>query len=206
MRKIFSISAIIALSTVLVSCFSMYGDIEDSVWIDDSEIDGLPAYTECGYNTFGARHFGSSFFYSRDFDRPGSFIWKNDSLTFTLNGYLTDDVYYTKKMTLSVQFPYDNVKSYEELMCMDKTTIDLTDSTNKVFVYVNNVYNRTRIYPKSGTINFKRAQRLFLDDKLEEIILSGTFDIMSEIDGDILALSDGRFDLGIKEDCFLYIK
>ncbi len=217
MRKIFSVSAIIALSALLVACFSTYDEIEDSVWIDDSEISGLPAYTECGYNTFGARYFGSSFFFSRNKDKPGYFIWRNDSLTFTLNGFLEDhdvivdqDEYahsgYYRKMTLSIQFPCDTVKSFEELMCLDQKTIDLTDSVNKVYVYIMDFYNRTRIYPNSGTFDFKRVQRLFLDDKAEAMIVSGTFDVLSDVGGRILTLKDGRFDIGIKEECFLYIK
>lgn len=216
MKKVFSVSAIFALSVLLVACFSTSEEMEDSVWVDDSEISGLPAYSECGYNTFGARYFGSSFFFSRKFDKPGSFIWKDGMLSFTLSGYLEDrdvifdqrDYYggYNRTMTFTAEFPYDTIRSFEELVRLENTTIDLSDTTNKVYVYVMNVYERARIYPTSGTINFKRVQRLFLDDELNEAIVSGTFDVLSEYGGRILTLTDGRFDVGVSDACFLFMK
>ncbi len=44
-----------AFAIVSLSC-TRYTDLNDSIYVNDPYIDGLPAYTEWGYNTFGANY------------------------------------------------------------------------------------------------------------------------------------------------------
>jgi hypothetical protein len=54
----------------------------------------------------------------------------------------------------------------------------------------------------SGQFYFKRAQYLRVDKKPSEVILSGTFELQARINGELVSISDGRFDTGISDSNF----
>jgi hypothetical protein len=53
-----------------------------------------------------------------------------------------------------------------------------------------------------GLLKFTRVQRLFVDELETKCIISGLFDFKTFINGEPIAVSHGRFDLGIGYDNF----
>jgi hypothetical protein len=54
----------------------------------------------------------------------------------------------------------------------------------------------------NGTFQIKRAQHLLVDNKPEEVILSGVFEFQALINGEPVTISTGRFDVGVGEGNF----
>jgi hypothetical protein len=57
--------------------------------------------------------------------------------------------------------------------------------------------SQTVSFAIDGKLHFKRFQLLKVDDKINRIILSGTFEVKFIKNGLPQTLSDGRFDMGI---------
>jgi hypothetical protein len=57
-----------------------------------------------------------------------------------------------------------------------------------------------------GELHFKRAQLLSIDDQLNRVILSGTFDLRFLQSDFPTYISDGRFDVGITKNYFYVTK
>ena len=53
-----------------------------------------------------------------------------------------------------------------------------------------------------GDFHIQRAQRLFVDETLNRTILSGTFRFKTFLDGEPVAVTNGRFDAGVGYENF----
>ncbi len=89
--------------------------------------------------------------------------------------------------------------TFEDLVSLDQLTMDLTSSNSKVEI---TDYPLQTVKVLAGTFRVNRAQRLFVDDKLEEVILSGEFEFQGLIDNVPVSVSNGRFDVGINSGNF----
>ena len=179
-----------------LSC-SKQADFSDSIYIYDSENPDLPAYTEWGYNTFGANYDRGVFIYSTN-EIPLKVTVTDKKLAFIFQGI--DGNYSNNNLTLKFIIPDSNVNVYQDLLVYNDSIIDLASKT--ILVEMTSNGNSEIIDVLEGELYFKRSQKVFVDDIEHEIILSGYFNlkfITNEIPSN---MSEGRFDFGVNNENF----
>ncbi|HOS83636.1 MAG TPA: hypothetical protein PK199_01840 [Bacteroidales bacterium] len=196
----------IIFCVLLWSACSEY-ELQDTIMVYDSEHKFLPEYSEWGYNSFGA-YYDREIFVSNKSITPAKLIFTNDSLTFMLNGIkgkpdteLYYD-YYNSFPTMSIAFQLSGYspESFQDLTILHNTTIDLIDTNNAVYITIDTIRYKAQIL--SGSFSCKRAQLLYVDTKLNEVILSGEFDFKALVRGIPMTISYGRYDVGVNEGNF----
>jgi hypothetical protein len=195
----YSLIVLIPVIFFLAGC-SKENELKKSVMIYDTEFTDLPAYSEWGYNTFGA-YFNREVFISNNTQLPAKVTVTNNEMSFILDGQKGDSYYYSEnEMSLTVKIAGFLPGNYSDLSILNDTTIDLTNPACKVIVTIDKALFTATVL--SGEINFKRAQKLFVDTKPIEVILSGYFDMKVLINDAPVTISEGRFDVGIGPDNF----
>jgi len=180
---------------IMTSCFGK-SELEKSIFIEDPQDPSLPVYSELGYNTFGA-HYDRSIIVSNDYQVPMKVVNHMGVTTFTFTGQR--DSYAS---AFSIQFSINGLgpKSYSDLISMDNVTLDLTSPTCNVVV--NDGGNVQAVQILDGTLIFKKARDLKVDNLLTEIVLSGTFEFHAIINQLPVTMSKGRFDVGVDYENF----
>jgi len=181
--------------TLFVSSCSTDYSLDKSVFIEDVTNPGLPIYSEWGYNTFGA-YIDREKFISENSQLPAKIIVNADTLNLTLKGVMNSGYPVTLKFSIKGFAPAD----YPDLIMLNDTTIDLKNS--KCTVTLNNYGKSNVLKIITGTLQFKRVQNLYVDKELSKAILSGYFSFKTFIQNEPVAISNGRFDLGIGYDNF----
>jgi hypothetical protein len=175
--------------------------MDETVFIPDKKDRNLPAYTEWGYNSFGARY-GQYYFLVTNIVDPCKIIYQDGILHFYLNGSLTGNVtagnYDRENMTLIFSFPFSPVSTYADLVSLNGFKIDLPNES--CTITLNRNYETIDITPQGGRLFFKRTQLLYIDGEKDRTILSGYFDLQFLVAGKTEKITDGRFDLGINKD------
>jgi hypothetical protein len=174
-------------------------DLNSTIFIPDEEDSNLPAYTEWGYNSFGARYDRQYFLASYN-EIPCKITYANDLLNFILRGHLD-----YQPASLHISFPFPEVNEFTDLSPLSNgDTIDLAKPKAEVILTyriegkdTSEVLNVTK-----GGLYFKRYQELYVDNDFSRIILSGYFAfqfLRKDQTGTPVSeyFSDGRFDLGI---------
>lgn len=185
---------ILIISILLSSCSK---DVLDrTVFIPDEENSSLPAYTEWGYNTFGAEY-ERGYFLASSYIIPCKIVYTNDQLQILLNGIFSGG----KEMGMVFVFPAAEMRDYADLIQLHNTTIDLAATDCMVKIIQDGV--ETILDVTKGNFYFKRAQLLSVDEEVNRTILSGTFEVQFLQNGFPFTISDGRFDLGITDDVFV---
>ena len=185
---------IIACMTI-VSCSKEDPQLNRTIFIPDENDTGLPAYTEWGYNVFGAKY-ERTYFKASESIVPCKIMYRNDSIHFLMQGVIGSN-YSNNNMALTFIFPSERITNHNDFITFHKKVIDLSDGCVVKMITDDNekVLNITK-----GELNFKRAQLLSVDDVANRVILSGTFDIQFVGAGSFPEnFSDGRFDFGITE-------
>jgi hypothetical protein len=164
-----------------------------TIFIPDEDNPELPAYTEWGYNSFGA-------FYERDIFKstnnivPCKIVYSYGTLDFSLLGR-----YLSKEAVLTFSFPLsEEVKTIEDLSVLHNIRI----LTRDCIVKFEENSSQITLEVLSGELYFKRFQLLWVDEKVNRIILSGTFEVRFLKNGRPESISDGRFDMGITDKDF----
>lgn len=188
---------IIFLSIFIAFSCESDTDLTESVFVADSENPELPAYTEWGYNTFGAIYERSVFLYNED-EIPLKIIIENNELVFVFQG--VEGSYYGDEMTLKFAMPSSNIESYEDLITFNSTVVDLTGDGCSVKMVSNDYTGALDII--DGEIDFVKSQKVLIDDEEKGIILSGTFYIKFILDELPVTMSNGRFDFGVNNAIF----
>ncbi|MEN8156872.1 MAG: hypothetical protein ABFS10_07970 [Bacteroidota bacterium] len=187
------------ITILVVSSFGceVQTGLSDSIYIPDSDYPELPAYTEWGYNTFGANYDRSIFIYSQN-EVPLKVTAKNNELSFIMQG--SNGNYWGDYMALRFVFPDSLADTYQDLLVYNDTIIDLTRDD----VTVERIYNGVSeiLDVLEGELEFKRSQKVFVDDVEQQIILSGYFDLRFLVNEIPSNLSNGRFDFGVNEENF----
>jgi hypothetical protein len=196
-KQLLNISILILL--VFTEC-SKETELRKSIFIPDHDFPSLPAYTEWGYNTFGAFYDREIFTYN-DYDVPAKVINTGGKTSFTLKGQKGSSYYYDyTPMSMTFDLYGFSPESISDLIALNDTIIDLTNVLCKVSVIIDTVkYQQTIL---NGILEFKRAQNLIVDKKQVEVILSGTFEFQSLVGNEPISLTLGRFDIGISRDTF----
>jgi hypothetical protein len=193
----------IILLVIISSCSKEY-ELDKSIFIPDKDYPSLPAYTEWGYNTFGALYDREPFVNS-DLKVPFKIVCTGGKTSFSLKGHIGKSSYYyyesnEKPIILNFDLLGFVPESLSNLIELNDTIIDLTNPLCKVSLTLDTVkYSLTIL---NGSLNFKRAQNLIVDKQQYEIILSGIFDFQALINNEPTSISMGRFDVGIANDNF----
>jgi hypothetical protein len=168
-----------------------------SVFINDPEYTDLPAYSEWGYNTFGAYYDREAFISNNDVV-PAKVIVTNNLTSFILSGQLGDGGYYSTaydKMTIAFKISGFLPSKYAEMVSLNDSILDLKNPAYQVVITKDTTnYSATIL---NGQLEFKRAQNLLVDTKQVEVILSGYFEFQALVDKMPITVSNGRFDVGI---------
>lgn len=188
----------------VASC-SKETELQKSVFIPDDDYPSLPAYSEWGYNTFGA-YFDRELFIYNDYEVPVKIINTGGKTSFVLKGnkgtsaYYYYDPYYNTNMSICFDLYNFSPDSFSNLIILNDTIFDLTGPQCKVSVTIDTVRHEEQIL--NGYLQFKRAQMLIVDKNQIEVILSGYFEFQALLNEEPISVSLGRFDVGIGRDNF----
>lgn len=160
---------------------------KQSTFIEDPGNPGLPIYSELGYNTFGA-YFDREKFISNDNDVPLKVIVTNDTTTLIFKGTKN-----SSDMTLKIGIPDNLPDTYDDLLVYNDTIIDLTAC--KITTIINGQTSSQQVI--DGKFEIRKAQKLFVDDSQIEVVLAGVFEFQVLINDEPIAISNGRFDIGV---------
>jgi len=188
MKKIFIAGTVF----ILLAC-SDESELKRSVFINDPDAPGLPKYSEWGYNTFGA-YYNRDIVVSNDYEVPVQVIQQTNATTFQFKGQKGSN-YWGDFFSIILTIQDFNPSSYQDLMALHQTVIDLTD--DRYSVSITDATSTRSIQLLNGTFEIKRAQFLLVDGDPEEVILSGVFEFQAIIDGEPVSISEGRFDVGV---------
>lgn len=164
-------------------------DLSETIFIEDSYYPGLPIYSEWGYNTFGA-YIDRAPFVSNTSDLPVKIYVNGDTLHFILRGQVNGS---DAVLTFHLQ-GYSYATNFD-LVSLDNTLINLKDPGRSATLKIGS--QTTELTIMEGEIQFKRVQRLILDNEPTRVIMSGYFQLKTFLNGEPAAISNGRFDLGI---------
>lgn len=188
---------------IVLCVFFMSTSCEDemsrTIFIADENNPSLPAYTEWGYNSFGAIYERNYFVVSNGVT-PCKITYQNGRLNFYLIGKIYQGSY--TEMVINFSFPSPPMNDYTDLVNLNKTTIDLLNNSCTVKIEISG--NEDVITPLSGNLTFKRTQLLKIDGEENRVILSGVFELRFIRKGRPETISDGRFDLGINSDFYVF--
>ena len=185
------------LTLLMISCRKEIMD--KTIFIPDENDPNLPAYTEWGYNSFGAKY-GYDYFLVSTSNKTSSIITlnpitpctikhSNQRIQFLLRGTLRNG----NEMSLLFTFPLiAQISGYYDLVKLPKEEIVLS-AANNCTVSIDNV----PLQELDGKLHFKRVQILSIDGTMERAILSGTFEVNFKKGGENERISNGRFDMGI---------
>lgn len=179
----------------LCSCAKMEEfNLSGTVFIEDPYYPGLPVNSEWGYNTFGA-YIDRKPFVSTTEDLPVKIIVNGDTLHFTLRGRMG-----TQDVDLKFSIKGYSPATYFDLTDLDNQTINLKESGRAVTLKIGGVTTFLNLI--EGELTIKRVQRLYVDEEPTRTIISGEFNLKTFLDNEPIAISYGRFDLGIGYENF----
>lgn len=199
--KSFISASIIALLGLSIGCKKEDSELKKSVFIPDTVFPALPAYSEWGYNTFGA-FIDRKVFKSSDDVVPAKIIINNGKFVLQLSGVYSDSYFGdgSNNLTLKFYLPVPLYTQYSDLVGLDKEIIQLKEPD--CMVLFKNGTKTDTVKLIGGFIAFKRVQKLYVDKELDEVILSGYFTIQMLVDNEPVSISEGRFDVGVGVDNF----
>jgi hypothetical protein len=188
----------IILAGLLVLCCACVDDIDRTIFIPDDIDPNLPAYTEWGYNSFGAKY-ERLYFLADQSIVPCKITYRERRLHFSLLGVLKGDGYSgSENMTLTISFPSEPENEYRDLLALHERVTDLSDPSSCTVEIAKPDGAVMTVVPIEGNLTFRRVQLLRIDEKENRVILSGTFDIRFLTNDKPERITDGRFDVGIK--------
>ncbi|HNR42271.1 MAG TPA: hypothetical protein PKL65_08570 [Bacteroidales bacterium] len=200
-RAVYSLIA--AAAIILANGCSKEYELNKSIFIPDPDFPELPAYTEWGYNTFGAYYERGLFLYSEN-AIPAKIIRAGGITSFVLKGQKDGYGYHSwdnrKEMSVTFLLPSVMPDSYADLTILDKKIIDLVNTPGAVKLFLDGDTIKPDIL--QGELEFRRVQLLYVDSKQTEVILSGVFSFQALIKDEPVSVTQGRFDVGIGEDNF----
>ncbi|MBL7904879.1 MAG: hypothetical protein JNL22_07645 [Bacteroidales bacterium] len=169
-------------------------NLSQTIFIEDPYAPGLPVYSEWGYNTFGA-YIDRIPFVSNSQDLPLKVIVNSDTLKLIFQGTMGYE-------TVEMDFLFKGYSpaSYAELIDLDNTLFNLKDESCTVILRTGDSAKLLNLI--EGDFQIQRAQRLFVDESLNRTILSGTFRFKTFLDGEPVAITNGRFDAGVGYENF----
>jgi hypothetical protein len=189
------------LAIIIIQGCKKETELKRSVFMADSEMPELPAYSEWGYNTFGA-FYDRQVFRSSDALVPSK-VYSSDTATqLIMEGELWADEYGSdySDMTMKITLLGFTPQNYGDLVVLNDSVINLKDP--RCIVQLDGSFISKPIRIISGSLYFKRIQNLSVDKQHIEAIVSGYFEFKAFVNDNPVTVSEGRFDLGIGSDNF----
>ncbi|MCE5331993.1 MAG: hypothetical protein LLF95_07615 [Bacteroidales bacterium] len=193
MRKYIS-SLLIVIAVFFTSCASEDFELSKTVFIEDTDFPGLPIYSEWGYNTFGA-YIDRNVFVSTYNDLPAKIIVHPDTFNLYLNGSMNQ-----RNVSLKIELIGYAPADYPDLISLNDSVVNLKDENCHVTLTEDMTSTVLKII--QGEIHFKRVQNLYIDKVYTKTIISGTFKFKTFFGDEPVAITNGRFDLGIGYENF----
>ena len=200
--KLKLITSVITILSLYSCCWnhdSDYNKIAQSVFIEDANSPNLPIYSEWGYNTFGV-YLDRTPFVSERYSLPIKIIVQADTCHIQMKGEAQG-----MAGTLTFSFPKFIPQKYEDLVALNGKSYDLQHSKECVVFFTDNNH-KERLSVTEGEIEFKKVQKLYVDKELTRSVLSGIFEFKTFINKEPKSFTFGRFDLGVGEENFFFIK
>jgi hypothetical protein len=179
-----------------MSCSKDDESLDNSIWIADPEYQGLPQYSEWGYNTFGA-YYDREVFVSNEIEIPLKVIVTDNTTTFLFKGQKgsSNGYYNSDPMNVRFIFPGFNPQEYTDLLALNDSTLEIGDYGGDIQIYIND--NLVEATILNGQIDFKRVQKLVVDAEEVQLIMSGYFFFQLILNNEPISVSNGRFDIGV---------
>lgn len=187
-------AVIVVIGAMLTSCADSDFEISNSVFIQDYNYPGLPVYSEWGYNTFGMYIDRGTFISSNEFF-PAKIIVNPDTFNITFNGKYNGTPAFLRIAIIG----YTPIV-YAELVELNDSTVDLKGDNCMVTLTHEGRTSLLKII--DGRLIFKRTQSLYVDKELMKTILSGKIEFKTFMNNQPVAITNGRFDLGIGYENF----
>jgi len=189
------ICLIILFPAVLSSCAKMEDfNLSGTVFIEDPYYPGLPIYSEWGYNTFGA-YIDRKPFVSTTDDLPVKIIVNTDTLHLILRGRMG-----SQDVDLKISIKGLSPATYFDLTELGGTTFNLKETGRSVTLKTGD--QTTILTLIEGELQVTRVQRLYVDEEPTRSIMSGYLNLKTFLNNEPIAISHGRFDLGIGYENF----
>lgn len=186
---------------LLITACSDETELKKSIFVADKDYPDLPAYTEWGYNTFGAYYDRKLFIYT-DEEVPVKVVNTQGRTSMTFRGRLGGTQYYQSGSDMSLSFDFFSFAPVflTDILELDGQEVNLNTPACGVRIKIDDEEFEADIF--SGSIHFKKAQKLYVDNKLAEVILSGTFQFSAVVNAEPVSITLGRFDVGVGQDNF----
>lgn len=189
---------ICALAATLFAC-SEGSDLKKSIFVPDAEDSRLPAYTEWGYNTFGAYTDGRDVFTFSNSDIPLKIYASSSATELEFSGEMYEEYgANNSQRELIIRTTAIAPKSAEDLAALNGKNIKLDATNAEVYVVKNGVKSKI-VLTTGSSITFNRVQKIYIDKKYTQMIVSGYFEILTASARSSDSFTDGRFDVGIKD-------
>lgn len=169
-------------------------NLSGTIFIEDPYYPGLPIYSEWGYNTFGA-YIDRKPFVSTSDDLPVKVIVNSDTLNIIFRGRMGSE-----NVDLKFSIKGFSPQTYYDLTELDNTTFNLKEPGRAVTLKTGNVTTVLNLI--EGELIIKKVQRLYVDEELSRTIMSGYFNLKTFLNDEPIAISQGRYDLGIGYENF----
>lgn len=169
--------------------------LSGSVFIEDPYYPRLPIYSEWGYNTFGAYIDREPYVSAVDI-MPMKVIVNTDTVHMIFKGRMG-----SSDVDLVISFTGYAPQTSYDLTMLDATTISLDENGSSVALKFDQE-DPVALEIIEGELIFNRVQRLYVDEELSRTIMSGYFQFKTFFDNEPVAISQGRFDLGIGYENF----
>lgn len=177
-------------------------ELRESVSNPDPNNPDLPAYSEMGYNNFGAYYDRNPF--TSTTRTPLKVVVENGKISFKFRGSIIDELDYNsslrQEIDLHLIMPNYITTDSKELSLLHDSIINLKNDDVEVKIYKEGILQSVEIL--NGNFHFKKVQELIIDEAFEEMILSGTFEFQALINGDPVTVDYGRFDMGVGYSSF----
>lgn len=197
--KTFQYSIALTVSALLLTLYSCNYEadsfiLQKSVFIEDVESPGLPIYSEWGYNTFGA-YIDRQPFTSGNTDIPAKIIVNSDTMNIMLKGVMGNQF-----ASITFSFIGYPIADFPDLHVLNDSILNMKGVGCIVTLTRGTKQEVLRII--EGKMHIKRVQKLYVDKQFAKSIVSGTFNFKTFFDKEPVAISAGRFDLGIGYESF----
>ena len=189
------ICMILLFPLAISSCAKMEDfNLSGTVFIEDPYYPGLPIYSEWGYNTFGAYIDRKPFISTMD-DLPVKIIVNTDTLHLILRGRMGSE-----NVDLKISIKGLAPATYFDLTELGNSTFNLKESGRAVSLKIGNL--TTVLTLIEGELQVTKVQRLYVDEEPARTIMSGYLNLKTFLNNEPIAISHGRFDLGIGYENF----
>ena len=185
----------------LASCSK--SDLKETVYQEDPDYPGLPAYSEMGYNIYGA-YINDKVFHvsSNGGNRPFYLVADREGLSMTFYGWREGiNLNMTFTLPIDTTFVLDD---YHDLIALEGMSFNIDTTATACQVKLEGLYAPQIASIYSGRITFEKTQQVVVDKEDAEVIVAGKFQFRAFTpNGTQYDVVGGRFDLGVDNTNFV---